>query len=39
VDATANLLAPLVINVRTRRAAQVLLDDDLSLHAPLRSAG
>ncbi len=38
-DATANLLAPLVVNVRTRRAAQVLLDDaTLSLRAPLRPA-
>lgn len=38
-DATVNLLAPLVVNVRTRRAAQVLLDDDsLSLRASLRSA-
>ena len=34
--ATANLLAPLVVNHRTRRAAQVLLDDpELPLRAPL----
>lgn len=38
-DATANLLAPILINHRTRRAAQVLLDDaDLPLRAPLASA-
>jgi flagellar assembly factor FliW len=35
-DATANLLAPVVINTATRRAAQVVLaDGDLSLRAPL----
>ncbi len=35
-DATANLLAPVVVNHRTRLAAQVVLDDaDLSLRAPL----
>jgi flagellar assembly factor FliW len=35
-SATANLLAPVVINHRTRRAAQVVLhDDSLSLRAPL----
>jgi flagellar assembly factor FliW len=34
--ATANLLAPVVVNHRTRKAAQVLLHDDgLSLRAPL----
>jgi|SRR5690348_16891202 flagellar assembly factor FliW len=34
--ATANLLAPLVVNHRTRLAAQVLLEDpELSLRAPL----
>lgn len=34
-EATANLLAPLVVNIRTRTAAQVLLDADLPLRAPL----
>lgn len=35
-DATANLLAPVLVNHRTRRACQVLLDDtDLPLRAPL----
>ena len=35
-DATANLLAPVLINHHTRRAAQVLLSDvDLPLRAPL----
>ena len=38
-DATANLLAPVVVNHRTRRAAQVILDDaTLSLQAPLTPA-
>lgn len=38
-DATANLLAPVVINLRTRRAAQVVLEDaSLPLRAPLRPA-
>jgi flagellar assembly factor FliW len=38
-DATANLLAPVVVNHRTRRAAQVVLDDlDLPLRAPLTPA-
>lgn len=33
---TANLLAPVLVNVRNRQAAQVVLDDpSLSLHAPL----
>jgi flagellar assembly factor FliW len=33
---TANLLAPLLVNTRTRRAQQVILDDgDLSIAAPL----
>jgi flagellar assembly factor FliW len=33
---TANLLAPVLLNVQTCRAAQVVLDDPaLSLHAPL----
>lgn len=35
-DATANLRAPIVLNHRTRRAMQVILDDpDLPLKAPL----
>jgi flagellar assembly factor FliW len=39
-EATANLLAPVVINVRTRRAAQIVLDDSsLPLRAPLLTAG
>jgi flagellar assembly factor FliW len=38
-DTTVNLLAPVVVNVRTRRAAQVLLDDaSLPLRAPLTLA-
>ena len=38
-EATANLLAPVVINVRTRRAAQIVLDDAaLPLRAPLPTA-
>lgn len=37
-DATANLLAPVVINVVTRQAAQVVLEDSsLPLRAPLRT--
>lgn len=37
-EATANLLAPVVINLRTRQAAQVVLDDTgLPLRAPLRA--
>ncbi|MGN6090506.1 MAG: flagellar assembly protein FliW [Actinomycetales bacterium] len=36
-DSTANLLAPIVINRRTRVAAQVILTDDLPLRAPLVS--
>lgn len=35
VDATVNLLAPIVINTLTLRAAQVVLDQDLPLRAPL----
>jgi flagellar assembly factor FliW len=36
-QATANLLAPVVVNARTRRAAQVVLaDSSLALRAPLR---
>ncbi len=38
-DATANLMAPVVVNHRTRRAAQVVLDDvTLPLRAPLTPA-
>jgi flagellar assembly factor FliW len=36
--ATANLLAPVVINQRTRAAAQVILQGEWPLRAPLRSA-
>jgi flagellar assembly factor FliW len=37
-EATANLLAPVVVNVRTRRAAQVVLADPaLPLRASLRA--
>ena len=35
-SATANLLAPIVINQRTRTAAQVVLSGDLPLRAPLQ---
>ena len=39
-SATANLLAPVVVNHRTRKAAQVVLhDDNLSLRAPLVQEG
>lgn len=35
-ETTANLRAPLLVNVKTRKAAQVVLDDaDLPLAAPL----
>ena len=34
-DATVNLMAPIVINTVTRRAAQVVLAEDLPLRAPL----
>ena len=38
-DATANLLAPVLVNHRTRKAAQVVLDDlDLPVKAPLAAA-
>ena len=38
-DATANLLAPVLVNHRTRRAAQVVLDDlALPIKAPLAGA-
>jgi flagellar assembly factor FliW len=33
--ATANLLAPVLVNVATRRAAQVVLGEDLPVRAPL----
>ena len=36
-DATANLMAPIVVNQRDGRAAQVLVEDDQPLRAPLRS--
>ena len=35
--ATANLMAPVVINARTRRAAQVVVEGTYPLRAPLRS--
>jgi flagellar assembly factor FliW len=35
-DATANLMAPLVVNARDGRAGQVLADGDHPLRAPLR---
>ena len=34
-DATANLLAPVVVNRRTHQAAQVVLSEDWPLRAPL----
>ena len=33
--ATVNLLAPVLVNVDTKQAAQVVLDEDLPLRAPL----
>ena len=33
--ATANLLAPVLVNVVTRQGGQVVLDDDLPIRAPL----
>jgi flagellar assembly factor FliW len=33
--ATANLLAPVLVNTSTRQAAQVVLTDDLPIRAPL----
>jgi flagellar assembly factor FliW len=33
--ATVNLLAPVVVNVATRRGGQIVLDDDLPIRAPL----
>ncbi len=39
-SATANLMAPVLVNRRTRRAGQFLLDDpDLPLRAPLTPVG
>ncbi len=39
-DATANLLAPVVVATRTRRAAQVVLTgSDLPVRAPLHASG
>ena len=35
--ATANLMAPVVINARTRQAAQVIVEGTFPLRAPLRS--
>jgi flagellar assembly factor FliW len=38
-DMTANLMAPILVNHRTRRAAQVVLEDpSLPLRAPLAEA-
>lgn len=37
-DATANLLAPIVVDRSTRRAVQVVLDRDLPVRAPLLPA-
>ena len=37
-DATANLLAPVVVNLTTRRGGQVVLDEDLPIRAPLLAA-
>lgn len=34
-EATANLVAPIVLNTRTRRATQTVLDDAWPLRAPL----
>jgi flagellar assembly factor FliW len=36
-SATANLMAPIVINARTRQAAQVIVEGTYPLRAPLRS--
>ena len=35
VDATVNLLAPVLVNTATRQGAQVVLTDDLPVRAPL----
>ena len=37
-DATANLLAPVMLDRSTRRAVQVVLDENLPVRAPLLSA-
>ena len=37
-DATANLLAPVVVNLATRQGGQVVLDEDLPIRAPLLAA-
>lgn len=34
-SATVNLLAPVLVNVATRQAGQIVLDEDLPLRAPL----
>ena len=36
-SATANLLAPVLVNVVTRQGGQVVLDEDLPIRAPLLS--
>ena len=36
--ATANLLAPVVVNLSTRQGGQVVLDEDLPIRAPLLAA-
>ena len=36
-SATANLMAPVVVNARTREAAQVVVEGTYPLRAPLRS--
>ena len=36
--ATANLLAPVVVNLATRQGGQVVLDEDLPIRAPLLAA-
>ena len=37
-SATANLLAPVLVNTSTRRGGQVVLTDDLPVRAPLLAA-
>jgi flagellar assembly factor FliW len=37
--ATANLLAPVLLNTRTSRGMQVVLDEALPVRAPLQAAG
>jgi flagellar assembly factor FliW len=37
-SATANLLAPVVVNLATRQGGQVVLDEDLPIRAPLLAA-